>query len=477
VIRRVFSTGILILVVLVTVAAPSVAAPRLEKGHDKGQRGVLPLNPWAGPAGTSTMHGDPGSSDTTPYAGPGAKPGATTSVVLGSVCPTILAGADGVPQALCTEYYDRAPTLNLLDPDTFLPVARLHLQAGALLGGVYAYVDNHNRLVTVDGSGAVLLIGHQETATGWEIKVEKRYPYGPALTKSCGSATCDAIVSVAPGYDGHIWFATADARAGFVNQRTGKVVVRKLSTKNESIANSISTAPNGTVITTDRATYVLHAKKSRIRLDWKRRYDRGPARKPGQLSHGSGATPTYFGPRTGYEYVAITDNAAMQEHLLVYRTDTGKRICKQAVFASGRSGTENSPIGIGRSVYIASTYGYPYPAGYDGPSQPASADFSGGMQRVDLTARGCRTAWHSGFRSSAVPRFARTENVIYTVSLGAGSTYSLVRIDPRTGKVLSSSQIGVGPQADTLQMVGTILPDGTLLQGNITGLTVTRPGD
>lgn len=423
------------------------------------------------------MHGDPGSSDTTPYAGPGATPGGTSTIPLGSVCPTILAGADGIPQALCTEYYDRAPTLNLLDPETFAPVARLHLQAGALLGGVYAYVDNENRLVTVDGSGAVLLIGHEKTSTGWALKIQKRYSYGAAFTKACGSVDCDAIVSVAPGYDGHLWFATADARAGFVDQRTGRVVVRKLSTADESVANSISTAPDGTAVTTDRATYVLHAGKNRVRLDWKRRYDRGSARKPGQLSRGSGATPTYFGSRTGHEFIAITDNADEQEHLLVYRTDTGKRVCKRAVFGSGASGTENSPIGVGRSVYIASTYGYPYPAGYEGESVPASAPFTGGMQRVDIGRRGCRTVWTSSVRSTAVPRYSRAEKVIYTVTLSDPSTYSLTRIDRRTGKVLSSSPISIGPQADTLQMVGTILRDGTLLQGSITGLTVTRPGD
>ena len=34
--------------------------------------GVPPVNPHAGPVGTATMHGDSESSDTTPYAGPGA---------------------------------------------------------------------------------------------------------------------------------------------------------------------------------------------------------------------------------------------------------------------------------------------------------------------------------------------------------------------------------------------------------------------
>lgn len=205
-------------------------------------------------------------------------------------------------------------------------------------------------------------------------------------------------------------------------------------------------------------------------------YDRGPARKPGQLSHGSGATPTFFGPRTGHEYVATTDNAVPREHLLVYRADTGALACRRPLFASGASGTENSPIGVGGSVYVASTYGYPYPAGADGASEPASAPIAGGLERVDLRAGGgCTTRWRSDVASAAVPRYSRAERVIYTV-IRTDQRYDLARIAPGTGRVLSTQPLGVGPQADTLQMVGTILPDRTLLQGTITGYAVVRPG-
>lgn len=86
------------------------------------------------------MHGDPGSSDTSPLPGPGGDVAAPVTIPLGGVCPTILAGRDGMPQALCTEYVDRAPTLHLL-------------------GGVYAYVDHRDRLVTVDGSLSRSTIG------------------------------------------------------------------------------------------------------------------------------------------------------------------------------------------------------------------------------------------------------------------------------------------------------------------------------
>lgn len=454
------STVVTLLVVLAGTAVQGEAAP--------GPRGVLPVNRYAGPVGTATMHGDAGSSDTTPYAGPGADASAPTTVPLGGVCPTILAGADRLPQALCTGYLDRAPTLHLLDPDTGLPLTSLTLEKGSLLGGVYAYVDHRDRLVTVDGSGAILLIAHDQQGTGgaWRLFVQRRIPVKVTIT------------TVAPGYDGRIWFGTADGRAGYADPRTGKVRTAKLGTKPEIVANSISTAPDGTSVVTDRATYLLTAgRRGKVRIEWRRAYDRGPARKPGQLSHGSGATPTFFGPRTGHEYVAITDNARPREHLIVYRAATGRTVCRAPIFGADNSGTENSTVGWRDQVYVASTYGYPYPATPDGAgeAEPATADFVGGMQRFRVGPKGCRLVWSKPTRSAAVPRLSRRENVLYTVTRSDAQVYTLARISPRTGAVLSETTLGVGPLADTLQMVGTILPDGTLLQGSIGGLSVVRP--
>ncbi|WP_243058826.1 hypothetical protein [Nocardioides sp. SR21] len=429
--------------------------------------GAPPANPHAGPDGTATMHGDSGSSDTTPYAGPGANPETPVAIPLGGVCPTILAGSDGLPLALCTGYLDRAPDLHLLDPETGRPLASLPLEKGSLLGGVYAYVDHRDRLVTVDGSGAILLIAHDQKGPGgaWRLVVQRRIPIEETVT------------TVAPGYDGRIWFGTADGRAGWADPRTKEVRARTLGTRPEIVANSISTSPDGTSVVTDRATYLLTAKRRGVRIEWRRGYDRGPARKPGQLSHGSGATPTFFGPRTGHEYVAITDNARPREHLIVYRAGSGATLCKVPIFDAASSGTENSPVGWRNQVYVASTYGYPYPATPDGAGEadPASADFVGGMQRFDITGDGCELTWSRPTRSAAVPRLARAEGVIYTVTRSDAQAYALARISPRTGRVLSETTLGVGPLADTLQMVGTILPDGTLLQGSIGGLSVVRP--
>lgn len=481
-------SALTVLVACLLIAAPAGAEPPVP-------------NPYAGPDGTSSMHGDSLASDTTPYAGPGATPQPARTLTLPAVCPTILAGKDGLVQALCTEYADRAPSLYLLAPSTLTVLARDHLSSGALLGGVYAYVDSQDRLVTVDGaSGSIVRLAHHRDAQGtWRISTDASTP----VPLPAG----DAIVSVAPGYDGAVWFATAEARAGFV---TADGQVRQiLLGPGEQVANSIATSPRGVAVTTDHATYLVRQAGGAVQVVWRAAYDRGKARKPGQLSWGSGATPTFFGPATGTDYVAITDNARPREHLIVYRAATGAPVCSVPILGSDNSGTENSPIGWDDAVYVASTYGYPYPSGTTGTSDPASAPFVGGMQRFDvvdpalqtaspararrqgrhrhhrrrahlprlphhraaLAQPSCHLTWTNPVPSAAVPRLSRGENVLYTVERGTnGLTWALDRIAPGTGAVLSRTPLAIGPQADTLQMVGTILPDGTLLQGTITGL-------
>lgn len=84
-------------------------------------------------------------------------------------------------------------------------------------------------------------------------------------------------------------------------------------------------------------------------------YDAGTARIPGQLSHGSGATPTFFGLKTDTDYVMITDNADGRIALIVLDAGEGRLVCRQPIFTDGiNSGTENSAIGIGNNVIVAS---------------------------------------------------------------------------------------------------------------------------
>ncbi|MEV6767156.1 hypothetical protein AB0N05_00840 [Nocardia sp. NPDC051030] len=456
-----------------------------------------PANPYLGPLGTATMHGDAESSDSTPLAGPGTGDIKADFHEEAAACPTILQGADGFPQALCTKITDRAPEVLLLDPNTGNTLASLDLTKGSLLGGVYAYLDEQDRMVTVDGSGNLLRIGHTRDGGSWKLSITSKTDVSQAVTGHCGGVDCDAVSSVMADFGGRVWFATDNAAAGFVDPATGTAHSIVLA-PGETVANSISTAPEGVAVATSHALYLLKVDGGgNPYVVWRQAYDRGPARKPGQLSWGTGATPTFFGPGSGTEYLAITDNAATKENLLVFNTTTGSSVCSVPAI----DGTENSPIGSGNSLFVASTYGYPYPQlpANAGPSQPASASFTGGMTRIDVTGSGCTVVWTNTVPSAAVPRLSVADGKIYTVtrrgilslgsaelpsgsssgsasgSAGVTDKYQFAVIDAATGKLDSEHFMGATTIHDTLQMVGTIAPGRVQYQGTLSGLFRITP--
>ena len=304
------------------------------------------------------------------------------------------------------------------------------------------------------------------------------------------------------GWDGKVWFATQGGVVGTVDTTTGTVRTLALPA-GEQVENSISTVPGYTAVATDHALYLLtEAADGTPQIDWRAPYDRGPGRKPGQLSWGTGATPSFFGPGNGTEYVTITDNAAPHENLLVFETtgapgpagsatpSTPVQVCDTPVLTQyPESGTEDAVIASGSSVFVTDTYGYPYPALPSGApaSVPSSASFQGGMTRVDVNADGdgCSVAWNSDVPSAALPRLSLSDDKIYTVTatgpMGlAGSDtfagYHYAVIDPATGKELSSSLLGIGLLDNPLQMTGTTGPDATLYQGTETGVVEVRAG-
>lgn len=111
----------------------------------------------------------------------------------------------------------------------------------------------------------------------------------------------DYIVGLSPDWYGNVWFASAAGVVAYANLETGVVQSTKLP-EGESVANSISTALEGTFVTTDHALYMFDAvtrQGENPTVKWRYAYERGRGRKPGQLSWGSGSTPTIFGPRNG----------------------------------------------------------------------------------------------------------------------------------------------------------------------------------
>lgn len=454
-------------------------------------------NPYLGINSLATMHGDAQSSDATPFAGPG-DPGVggswkVTFTNHWAACPTILAGQDGYIQALMTQFLGsdakvRKPKLAIIEPASGAQLGAMEIPTGALLGGVYAYLDAGSNLVMVDGTNALTWISHSQD--GMKVWVSRRID----LTDAMKLEPKDHVVGIVPDWHGRIWVASERGVVGLIDPKRNVVRLTKLQqySPTERIDNSISACPQGVSIITSYGIYMLgaDASTSKPRIIWSHSYDRGTKQKPGQLSHGSGATATFFGPN-GSDYVMLSDNADRQEKLIVYRSADGSAVGEGPLFTPGASGTENSMIGVQNSIVGACTFGYPY-AQYPDTKPAYRAQVAPGMERWDVNddASGITLKWrNNGIYSAAVPRLSTTDNLIYTCERPRGPAGVLTgpvvyacAIDMDSGRVVHRQRLprlaNLLAGGDPSQMVGVIDKHGVWWQGTIGGIyRISRHGD
>lgn len=454
-------------------------------------------NPYLGINSLATMHGDAQSSDATPFAGPG-DPGVggswkVTFTNHWAACPTILAGQDGYIQALMTQFLGsdakvRKPKLAIIEPASGAQLGAMEIPTGALLGGVYAYLDADSNLVMVDGTNALTWISHSQD--GVKVWVSRRID----LTDAMKLEPKDHVVGIVPDWHGRIWVASERGVVGLIDPKRNVVRLTKLQqySPTERIDNSISACPQGVSIITSHGIYMLgaDASTSKPRIIWSHSYDRGTKQKPGQLSHGSGATATFFGPN-GSDYVMLSDNADRQEKLIVYRSADGSAVGEGPLFTPGASGTENSMIGVQNSIVGACTFGYPY-AQYPDTKPAYSAQVAPGMERWDVNddASGITLKWrNNGIYSAAVPRLSTADNLIYTCERPRGPAGVLTgpvvyacAIDMDSGRVVHRQRLprlaNLLAGGDPSQMVGVIDKHGVWWQGTIGGIyRISRHGD
>lgn len=454
-------------------------------------------NPYLGINSLATMHGDAQSSDATPFAGPGDPGvGGTWKVTFTNhwaACPTILAGQDGYIQALMTQFLGsdakvRKPKLAIIEPASGAQLGAMEIPTGALLGGVYAYLDADSNLVMVDGTNALTWISHSQD--GMKVWVSRRID----LTDAMKLEPKDHVVGIVPDWHGRIWVASERGVVGLIDPKRNVVRLTKLQqySPTERIDNSISACPQGVSIITSHGIYMLgaDASTSKPRIIWSHSYDRGTKQKPGQLSHGSGATATFFGPN-GSDYVMLSDNADRQEKLIVYRSADGSAVGEGPLFTPGASGTENSMIGVQNSIVGACTFGYPY-AQYPDTKPAYRAQVAPGMERWDVNddASGITLKWrNNGIYSAAVPRLSTADTLIYTCERPRGPAGVLTgpvvyacAIDMDSGRVVHRQRLprlaNLLAGGDPSQMVGVIDKHGVWWQGTIGGIyRISRHGD
>ena len=466
------------------------------------------------------MHANAASSDATVFSGPGASNlEFVKNFDLNATMPSILMAENGalVCVGVGTSIANaQTPIVMLLSPKTLEVLDQVKLvkpQSGNLAGGLYNYLDQNGRLVLVNADGYLQWYSNNydaATDTG-TLTLEQQVDIGQPM-----------VVGLVPDYEGRIWFATQGslstlepaASMGFYDPSNGQTKTFSLPA-GEMVANSISSSPAGVAVATTTAVSLFKADdQGEIQQVWRQVYENSGDRKPGQLSPGTGSTPVFFGPSTGYEYLVITDNATAPgtdnktpaEHVNIYDVSTGSLVAQTDFLTPTNSGTENAPIAVGDQVFVPSTFGYWYPPPSETPSNSVptlqDAPFVGGVQGMTLASGGTvlQTNWGATntVPSSALPRLSLADNLIYTIivdSEKSGATnqttasYSFAAIDAATGDIVgvpmplgSNTFHGDYPSYlntsqytwNTLQMTGVISPSGVFYQGTAAGVFMVR---
>ena len=455
---------------------PTLTPPREFIGEPARARPLKapapPQHPFMAANGRSVIHGDAYMTDTHAVPGPLGHEVESGSTFQVGECATLTFDRQGRIVTLCVRLRDRF--LTLLDPVTLDRLATFDLPPRALRlgglftdfsGGGYFYLDHRDRVVIATTTRHVYVVAVGDDDFEQVDDIDLSGVVGPD----------DAINSVLPDWDGRLWFVSTDGVVGFVPRSGDEPQAVELD---EGIENSFAVDETGGVyVVSDRALYRFEVGGDGApRVSWREEYPNTGEQKPGQTDDASGTTPTLLGER----WVAITDNAE-QMAVSVYRREEGFRgrrlVCSQPVFEPGQSATDNSLIGVGRSLLVENNYGYSGPGAtfFGGTTEP-------GFTRVDLDrdGRGCRIVWESEVRApSVVPKLSLDTGLVYTYVKPPNADsdpWYLTALDFRTGETEWMALAGRGLGFNNNYAPITLGPDGSAYVGVIGGLVRLADG-
>jgi hypothetical protein len=434
----------------------------------------VPAHPFMARTGFNSMHNDAFATDAYRGGGPLGRNLQVTSATYGVVeCATLTFDSRDRLVGLCGGL--DGFQMMLIDPDTLEAKATMRtsqrdLTSGNnpltdLCGGAYFYLDQRDRAIVETVEGTVMVV--QVTADGFELK--RTYDATSAIPEG------DCLIALMPDWDGRIWFVTKAGGVGTIDRTTGRV--RSLRLPGESIVNSFATdATGGVYIVSDHALYRFDATAAGApRVTWRQRYDRGSQQKPGQLSQGSGTTPTLIGK----DLVVITDNADPRMRVVSYQrgrsVDGPRKVCSAAVFDKGTSATENSLVAVGRSVIAENNYGYENPS-----STMFGRTTTPGVARVGVGARNCGVKWTSDvIAPTSVPKVSLKSGLLYVYGKPAdqpADPWYFTAIDVRTGRTAWQRLTGTGTQYNNHYAAIYLGPDRTAYVATLAGLLKIKDG-
>jgi hypothetical protein len=426
----------------------------------------VPQHPGLAPNGRNSMHDDAWATDS--YQGPGPlgkDPEVTSSWYGIEECATLAFDPDGRLVALCGDR--TGPVMHVLDPETMRPIETLDLPDrqksdkkpwADLCGGAYFYLDAQARAVVATTDRQVWTVDSRDLTVLDKVDLRDVVPDD------------DCLVALMADWDGNTWYVTQDGRVG-VAGGTGDPTPLELGGE---IANSIAADDSGVyLVTTDALVKVALDEHRQPVVVWQTTYDHGTEQKPGQLSAGSGTTPTVL--PSGL--VAITDNAEPQMHVQFYDGTDGRLVCEAAVFGKGESASDNSLVAVGdASVVVENNYGYRAPW-----TTMVGRATVGGLARVDADpATGeCTVGWRSDeIAPTSVAKVSLATGLVYAYTTRPSwwgvTAWYLTAIDARTGRTAFSVRTGTGTLFNNHYSAVTLGPDGSAYVATLGGMVRVR---
>ncbi|HYH58696.1 MAG TPA: hypothetical protein VD790_05705 [Thermoleophilaceae bacterium] len=427
-----------------------------------------PRHPFMAPNQRSNIHSDAFQTDTNSWSGPLGRRMETFShyEAPGGVCGSVTFNSKDQIVTTCLQL--RAVRLKLFDAQTLEELASMELPPRPpstnpfqdFAGGGYFYLDHRDRAVIPTTERHILVVAMK----GGKFEVEEDHDLTGVIPSGA------KIISALPDWGGRIWLATTAGLVAVIDPATGEVETHDLG---EVVQNSFAVGNERDVyIVSEKALYRFEADASGAPVvRWRTVYENTGELKPGQVSAGSGTTPTLHGDG----WVSITDNADPL-NVVAYRRSDGGQICKQPVFEAGTGSTDNSLIGAGHSLIVENNHGYTGPTAVLQGMRTLP-----GVERVDIDAdgKGCRRVWHSNEISpSVVPKLSLANGLVYVYTLDeAGDPddpWYLTALDFRTGKTVWKRLTGEGLGFNNNYAPVSIGPDATAYVGVLGGLVLVR---
>jgi len=347
--------------------------------------------------------------------------------------------------------------------------------------GMYFFLDHQDRAVVPTTTNTIQVIQTPDPEQGGAFELIREYDLNDFVVPMRWPNR-DSVSWVLPDWSGtYYWFATTEGMVGTVNVDSGEVHTMRL--EGEIIENSFAVAEDGAYILSDYALYRLSQDGGRITVDWRTEYDRGPRKKPGHITRGSGTSVSLMGDLNGL--VAITDNAEPRISLHFIKRTDGSIVCSIPVFGDGKSGTDVSVAcfehadGRGErtgiySVLIENNWGrhvFPH-------SRPEP-----GLTRVDVIKQDdgtyrCDEIWASEEKSIGVFKLSLGSGLAYMYWRSEScpiTTWYLTAIDFETGSTVFKKLVGTGLGYDNWAGALFLHPDGGIVYSTtIFGLVMIR---